>query len=304
MNRTSHIGQMLVLVGFLGASRIFFHVYLDYTADDAYTTYRYARNIANGEGFVYNLGERVQGTSTPLFTLILAGCGYAVGVEHIPLASRVIAFVADITSLVLLWIVLSEATELARFVACALLVVYPKVVLVSVSGMEAPIVVVLMLLSYVLLFNLNSPKAAIVVLVLLLACRMDAIIWIGVCVWRAGWPQLKGAATVALVSGCIYVGWLVFSYLYFGSFLPNVLIAKVVSYSHLFPWFDPVRVFGGYVPFEGLKGHAFVVRCAAFTLLLFPPIVQLVRLIRRPSPLVAFPLFFWHTILRSRQAEL
>ena len=38
--------------------------------DDAFITYRYARNISNGLGFVYNYGEKVLGTTTPLFTLL------------------------------------------------------------------------------------------------------------------------------------------------------------------------------------------------------------------------------------------
>ncbi len=35
------------------------------TVDDAYTTFRYARNLVNGLGFVYNPGEHVLGTTTP-----------------------------------------------------------------------------------------------------------------------------------------------------------------------------------------------------------------------------------------------
>src|SRR5512143_3310217 len=40
--------------------------------DDPYITYRYAYNLTRGTGFVYNPGERVQSTTTPLFTLLLA----------------------------------------------------------------------------------------------------------------------------------------------------------------------------------------------------------------------------------------
>ncbi len=40
--------------------------------DDAYITFRYARNLVRGTGFVYNPGERVLGTTTPLYTLVLA----------------------------------------------------------------------------------------------------------------------------------------------------------------------------------------------------------------------------------------
>src|SRR5581483_9279320 len=42
------------------------------TAEDFLITLRYAENIAAGRGFVYNPGERVLGTTTPLYTLLLA----------------------------------------------------------------------------------------------------------------------------------------------------------------------------------------------------------------------------------------
>ena len=40
--------------------------------EDALITLRYAENIAAGHGWVYNPGERVLGTTTPLFTILLA----------------------------------------------------------------------------------------------------------------------------------------------------------------------------------------------------------------------------------------
>ena len=48
--------------------------------EDAFITFRYARNIAQGLGFVYNPGERVLGTTTPLQTLLLAGLGFLFGI--------------------------------------------------------------------------------------------------------------------------------------------------------------------------------------------------------------------------------
>ena len=40
--------------------------------DDAYITFRYARNLVNGLGFVYNVDQPVLGTTTPLYTLLLS----------------------------------------------------------------------------------------------------------------------------------------------------------------------------------------------------------------------------------------
>lgn len=47
-------------------------LYCFYLYDDAFITFRYAANLAAGNGFVYNLGERVQGITTPLWGLLLA----------------------------------------------------------------------------------------------------------------------------------------------------------------------------------------------------------------------------------------
>ncbi len=47
-----------------------------YGYDDPFITYRYARNLIEGYGFVYNVGLRVQSTTTPLYTLLLALLGH------------------------------------------------------------------------------------------------------------------------------------------------------------------------------------------------------------------------------------
>ena len=50
--------------------------------DDAYISFRYARNLVDGLGLVYNAGERVEGFTNPLWTLWVA-CGLALGVAQI-----------------------------------------------------------------------------------------------------------------------------------------------------------------------------------------------------------------------------
>lgn len=44
-----------------------------FTIDDAYISYRYARNLARGMGLVYNAGERIEGYTNFLWTVLLAG---------------------------------------------------------------------------------------------------------------------------------------------------------------------------------------------------------------------------------------
>jgi hypothetical protein len=63
--------------------------------DDAFITFRYARNIALSRGFSYNLGPPVLGTTTPLFTAILAFIAALGDSASIPSAAFAIAVAAD-----------------------------------------------------------------------------------------------------------------------------------------------------------------------------------------------------------------
>jgi len=51
-----------------------------FTIDDSYISYRYARNLAQGLGLVYNAGERIEGYTNFLWTVLLAG-GIRLGFE-------------------------------------------------------------------------------------------------------------------------------------------------------------------------------------------------------------------------------
>jgi hypothetical protein len=53
----------------LGLAHLRYHA--GYTLDDAYITFRYARNFVRGAGLVYNPGDYVKGYSNTLFTLLM-----------------------------------------------------------------------------------------------------------------------------------------------------------------------------------------------------------------------------------------
>lgn len=59
--------------------------------DDPYITYRYAENLRSGVGLVYNPGERVLSTTTPLYALLLALLGFLV--QDIPRLSNLISLI-------------------------------------------------------------------------------------------------------------------------------------------------------------------------------------------------------------------
>src|ERR1700682_2995626 len=74
-----------LLMGSAGIIRVLFAARLlpDGLFDDAYITFRYAANVARGFGLVFNPGERVLGTTSPLFTFILAAAGRILGTRYI-----------------------------------------------------------------------------------------------------------------------------------------------------------------------------------------------------------------------------
>ena len=55
------------------AGIIFIVFRMEVIYDDPYITFRYAKNLADGKGFVFNEGERVGGTTTPLSAFVMAG---------------------------------------------------------------------------------------------------------------------------------------------------------------------------------------------------------------------------------------
>lgn len=49
-------------------------LFVRYTVDDAYISFRYARNLADGNGLVFNNGERVEGYTNFLWTIVHSIC--------------------------------------------------------------------------------------------------------------------------------------------------------------------------------------------------------------------------------------
>src|SRR2546421_6511798 len=74
--------------------------------DDAYITFRYARNLADGLGLVYNPGEWVLGTTAPLWAILL-GAGYRLGFTDLPWLATTLSAACDALSAGLLaWLCL------------------------------------------------------------------------------------------------------------------------------------------------------------------------------------------------------
>lgn len=288
---TRNYRTFFLVLGLTIAARIAMFLGTGYSADDAFITYRYAENLAGGHGFEYNPGESVQGTSTPLFTVILAGFSLVFGPQSIPWASRVIGVVADACTVLLVLEVTDPLGSAAQLLAASLFALFPRLVFCFSLGMESPLVVLLMIASWVLQ-NKGKIPAACGALGVLFLLRVDTILWSALVLGMIVWER-KRISIRALVAFFLPVSiWVLFAIATFGSPVPHAVEAKAVSWHHLFGAFEPERVLVGYFPFHGLHDVPPLVRGILCAILVFPAIVILPSLYCRRDPKIIFPFFF------------
>lgn len=82
---------------------------ISFIQDDTYITLQYAKNFANDNGLVFNVGEKVEGF-TSLFWVIFLGAAYKVGL-NIESLSQILSVGFSIISLVLTYVLFLEITK-------------------------------------------------------------------------------------------------------------------------------------------------------------------------------------------------
>jgi len=263
------------------------------TVDDAYITFRYARNLVEGRGFVYNPGERVLGTTTPLYTLLMAGLALTSGSRDFPPLALAVNALAGAISVGLLYGLGKRLTgHRAPATAAALLwAVAPYSVTFAIGGMETDLAIALLLAASYAHVTGRSHTMAILSALALLA-RPDTVIllgllWLDLVLARQRIPWREGATTLALLAP-----WLIFGTLYFGSPLTISAAAKSITY-RLPPGADLVRLVQHYsTPFfedAFLGSYWRLIGFAVYLLLYGLGGLRVIRRDRRAWPLLAYP---------------
>lgn len=205
--------------------------------EDAFITFRYADHLAQGLGMVFNPGERVLGTSSALYTLLLAMLSW-IGIDVVDAGGLVYAACLSATGYIV-------ARHLGRCgypnagVAFALMAVWGVGGTFRFFGMETALYMLLIVASVSKAARATAadenPWGLGVLLGLTCLTRYDGMVVafvIGLFLWarrrRPPWSE-------AFIATSIFGIWLLFAWLYFGSPLPNTLGAKagdssVVSY--------------------------------------------------------------------------
>lgn len=228
----------LALAGGLALAAALMWPLRDYITDDTFIHLQYARHLAEGHGPVFNPGEHVYGSTSPLWVALLAGA-MALGLDGLH-AARAFGAAATLASITLVFQLLRQTVRTPALRAAGTLAWAANAWMLrwSLSGMEAPLAVALTLAGFVAftggsrwgerasltgalwaLAALARPEGALLLLIwgaLLLADARR----------RDGLGRLvPGALGPAL----LYGGWLLFARLYYGTFWPQTLAAKTAG---------------------------------------------------------------------------
>lgn len=196
--------------------------------DDAFITMRYAANLAGGDGFVYNAGERVLGTTSPLFALLLVPVARVAGAAALPAAA--VWWNAGLMLAVALVVVrllrsFAVAAPLA-YLAGAWLLLEPTGIMVGLGGMDTWLASCLALAAFLAGSERRWELAAGLAAVACVARPEGAFVLAGLA-WaylRCGSPR---RLRVAASAGLPLLAWVGFATVYFGSPVPQSLRAKL-----------------------------------------------------------------------------
>jgi arabinofuranosyltransferase len=277
--------------------------------DDAYITFRYARNLASGLGFVYNTGQFVLGTSTPLFTLLLALLSRLTHAD-MPHIAVVISAVADGLGTFFLY---RLARRLNLSIGCCVLcalswVFYPLSLKYALGGMETSLVSALILGAYLAWLS-GSDSLAMALTGIAVLARPDALaaaftILIGVISVRRFLPWRPVASFASVLAP-----WLIFATWRYGSPLPQSLQAKSHAIYLVSSWENARQIgfhLGGLLlgsptglaaeglalfPREGMSRPLIVVALVLFVVWIVGA-ERAIRLDKRWAAVFAFPIVF------------
>ncbi len=222
------------------------------TIDDAYITFRYARNLVEGAGFVYNPGERVLGTTTPLFALAMALIAFVTGRSDYPTLALVVSALADTATCTLLYL-LARRLLGSRVPATALALLWaitPMSVTFAIGGMETSVFILWMTATLWLYINGREQWMALTAALGALT-RPDAAMWAGLIFLHQLWARVRARNhhpvrdwlpwRTWLIFALALLPWVLFALAYFGSPIPRSVGAKAMVYT-IAPAADLIRL--------------------------------------------------------------
>lgn len=266
--------------------------------EDAFINFRVIQNFINGDGLVWNLGERVQVFTSPLWMMLSLLCASLTG--EIFFTTIGLSYVLTLVTLWLLF--LASNKNLAVFLGtAALLLLTQSYIDYSSSGLETPLLALTCSAFYLLYFRSTGHKRRTFILALAASIcaitRHDSVIFTAPFViqhfvsLKNSYTGAKFAKELSEISlGAIpLVAWTLFSIIYYGFPVPNTARAKIVLSIEAF---DPLRQTINYIEYmQQFDPLAFVLIALA---IFVATLMQSRALIPFCTALVLFFLYLLH----------
>jgi arabinofuranosyltransferase len=220
---------LLSIALFLALTGLFWR----FTVDDAYITYRYAGNLARGQGPVYNVGERVEGYTSPSWMLLMAAI-HRLGWDPVR-ASKAMGIVCSLATMAALyrmaWFV-SRHPRTVAWLAVLGLATSSALALNTVMGLETPLYTLLLTLAVLCQSRetevggwwLSTMLMALAVLTRPEGLAVFGLAWLYQIIF-AREPWQRALARLALF-GIMVGAHLLWRHSYYGSWLPATYYAK------------------------------------------------------------------------------
>lgn len=219
-----------MFIGLLVCALVLAITYGVCTQDDAFISFRYAENLANGHGLVFNPGQRVEGFSNPLWTLIFSVI-IAVGLD--PVFSSVLLGYLSIAFLGWSTHRLAKSLGVIPLIAVAAVLLDPGMLLEGVQGLETVFYSGLITLGLALTIDERAKEQdhwhSTLVFAAAMLTRPEApllifLIHLGLCIQDQQWKR-------SLMKGRDLLGVLLLIFVlrlgYYGELFPNTYHAKV-----------------------------------------------------------------------------
>ncbi|HIJ65815.1 MAG TPA: hypothetical protein HPP77_07670 [Candidatus Hydrogenedentes bacterium] len=238
MSRRFRDGLLLfcaVVLLLLGVAVIVFRFFPHFGEDDAYITFRYARNLIDGHGLVYNPGERVEGYSSLLHVLLVSPAFLALSDEQVYFYVLLLNAIGSIAAMFVFCRIVSRHVAGTLLIPAAFLfAMMPSLWRYVWSGLESPLVLLLQLIVWgaVLEIHREAKKRHVWVLcaasALLVLGRADGFIVPGLAfLYLLLIRKPRAAAWCAIAAGLTFAAQVAFRYAYYGYPLPNTYYVKV-----------------------------------------------------------------------------
>ena len=201
-----------------------------WSSDDAQVTFRTVDNFLNGYGLTWNVTERVQASTHPLWMFLLSVL--YVFTHELYFTTIFFSIVVSLIAVSIFAFKIAESYKVA-LVGIILMCVSKAFIDYSTSGLENPLTYLLLVVFFVVFFKTETSQKKIFFLFLVASFvmlnRLDMVLLISPSLIYEviKFKNYKKAILAALLGGVPIIAWEIFSVIYYGFPFPNTAYAKL-----------------------------------------------------------------------------